>query len=83
MFTEVPEKLQRIIDDIGEHGCAELTRLTVLKKWFEHSGRLVSFGVWVAARAASRKGKTKGDAAMLFAEASVREQANRGGIGRF
>lgn len=69
MFTEVPEKLQQIIDDIGEHGSAELTRLTVLKKWFEHSERLVALAVWVAARAASRKGKTRGEAAILFDEA--------------
>ncbi|HEX5443358.1 MAG TPA: hypothetical protein VFW87_06005 [Pirellulales bacterium] len=69
MFTDVPEKLQQIINDIGEHGSAELTRLTVLKKWFERSERLVPFAVWVATRATSRKGKTKGEAATLFSEA--------------
>ena len=69
MFTEVPEKLLQIADDIGAQGSAELTRLTVLKKWFERSERLVPFAVWVAARATSRKGKTKGEAAQLFGEA--------------
>lgn len=69
MFTDVPEKLQQIINDISEHGSAELTRLTVLKKWFERSERLLPFAVWVAARATSRKGKSKGEAATLFSEA--------------
>jgi hypothetical protein len=69
LFTEVSEKLFQIIDDIDLHGRAELTRLTVLKKWFDRSERLVPFAVWVAARATSRKGKAKGDAATLFSEA--------------
>lgn len=71
MFTNVPEKLLKIVEDIGVHGSAELTRLTVLKKWFERSERLAPFAVWVAKRATSRKGKTKGEAATLFAEAGT------------
>lgn len=39
MRTKVPEKLIKIIDDIDTQGNASLTRLTVLKKWFEASGR--------------------------------------------
>ncbi|HVX15997.1 MAG TPA: hypothetical protein VHC22_32735 [Pirellulales bacterium] len=69
MFTDVPEELLQIVEDIGARGSAELTRLTVLKKWFKRSERLVPFAVWVAARATSRKGKTTGEAAQLFGEA--------------
>jgi hypothetical protein len=50
---------------------APLTRLTVLKKWFEQDPkRLPSFALFIARRAASRKGKTTGEAAELFLEAS-------------
>ena len=71
MFTNVPEKLLQIVEDLGVHGSAEVTRLTVLKKWFERSERLAPFAVWVAKRATSRKGKTKGEAARLFREAGA------------
>lgn len=69
MQTLVPEKLLKIIEDIDEQGDANLTRLTVLKKWFEKPGRLMPFAQWIASRASSRKGKTKGEAAELFREA--------------
>lgn len=69
MRTSVPEKIIKIIDEIDAKGNANLTRLTVLKKWFERPGRLPAFGLWVAARAASRKGKTAGVAGELFDEA--------------
>jgi len=69
MRTNVPEQLLKIIDEIDEHGQANLTRLTVLKKWFARPERLSTFAVWVAARAVSRKGKTSGAAATLFLEA--------------
>ncbi len=69
MRTSVPEKLLAIVDDIDATGDANLTRLTVLKKWFETPGRLVPFALWVAARAASRKGKTTGAAAEVYREA--------------
>lgn len=68
MRTAVPEKIQQIIDDIDTQGNASLTRLTVLKKWFEHPGRLSAFGLWIARRAAGRKGKTKGEAGALLNE---------------
>lgn len=66
MRTNVPEKLLQIVDEIEARGDANLTRLTVLKKWFEQPERLSAFGVWVASRASSRKGKTRGNAAELF-----------------
>ncbi|MEK9142646.1 MAG: hypothetical protein AAB308_16445 [Nitrospirota bacterium] len=59
----------KIIDEIDAHGQASLTRLTVLKKWFERPKRLSAFAIWVAARAVSRRGKTSGAAAALFLEA--------------
>ena len=68
MRTAVPERIQKIIDDIDTQGNASLTRLTVLKKWFEHPGRLSAFGLWIARRASGRKGKTKGDAGALLDE---------------
>ena len=66
MRTNVPEKLLNIADEIAEQGNVPLTRLTVLKKWFEQPGRLPAFAVRVASRASSRKGKTGGEAAELF-----------------
>lgn len=69
MRTNVPENLLKIIDEIDEQGQASLTRLTVLKKWFERPERLSAFALWVAARAVSRKGKTSGAAGTLFLEA--------------
>ena len=69
MRSDVPEKLLAIVDEIDAQGHASLTRLTVLEKWFEHSGRLSAFGLWVARRAAGRKGKTKAAAGALLNEA--------------
>lgn len=69
MRTQVPEKLIAIADEIDAKGSAKLTRLTVLKKWFEHPGRLPAFGLWIAKRAAGRKGKTNGAAGALLDEA--------------
>jgi hypothetical protein len=71
MRTDVPEKILKIIDDIDMQGNVLLTRLTVLKKWFEHPCRLSTFGLWIARRAAGRKGKTKGEHGALLKEASL------------
>lgn len=71
MRTNSPEKLLRIADDISEQGNVNLTRLVVLKKWFEEPERLSAFAIWIAARATSRKGKTSGAAAELFSEAKA------------
>lgn len=68
MRTAAPEKIQKLIADINTQGNASLTRLTVLKKWFEHPGRLSTFGLWIARRAAGRKGRTKGAAGALLNE---------------
>jgi hypothetical protein len=66
MRPNVPEKLLKITSDIAECGSVPLTRLTVMKKWFERSRRLSAFGLWVAARASARKGQNSGEAAQLF-----------------
>jgi hypothetical protein len=66
MRTNIPEKLLQLSDDIRATGNAPLTRLTVLKPWFERPQRLTQFAVWVAGRASGRKGKTIGPAAELF-----------------
>ena len=71
MRTDVPEKLLAISDEITAQGNVNLTRLTVLKKWFERPARLAAFAIWVAARANSRKGKTTGAAGDLFKEGRV------------
>ena len=69
MRTAIPEKTLKIIQDLDARGNVSLTRLTVLKKWFEAPGRLSAFGLWLARRAAGRKGKTKGAAGALLDEA--------------
>jgi hypothetical protein len=68
MRTTVHEKLLKVIDDIDTRGNVPLTRLTVLKKWFERPGRLPVFGLWVARQAAGRKGKTQDGAGALLNE---------------
>jgi hypothetical protein len=42
-LTDIPEKLLKIADDIAERGNANLIRLTVMKKWFGHPGRLTYY----------------------------------------
>jgi len=71
MRTAIPEKLLTIAAEIKEHGSSNLTRLTVLKKWFECPHRLSSFAIFIAKRASGKKGKTTGEAARLFRNARV------------
>jgi hypothetical protein len=71
MRTAVPEKLLKIIEEIDERGNVNLTKLTVLKKWFECSERLSAFAIWIARRAVARKGKTSGPAGEFFREAKT------------
>lgn len=86
MRLKASEKLLKIVDEINERGSANLTRLTVLKKWFERAERLSAFAIWMAAEASSRKGKTAGAAGDFFDEAQrllagvnpVRQALNRG-----
>ena len=69
MRTAVSEKILKINADIDTQGNVSLTRLTVLKKWFEGPARLPAFGLWIARQAAGRKGKTKDEAGTLLDEA--------------
>ena len=68
MPVSILDKLAGIIDQIDRSGNAELTRLTVLKKWFERPGRLGAFALWVAACAASRGIDKDGPAGELSRE---------------
>jgi hypothetical protein len=69
MRTNIPEKPSNIVKEIDNHGSASLTRLTVLKKWFERTQRLSAFAIWIPTRAVSRQGKTRGAAEKLLREA--------------
>ncbi len=69
MPTQVQDKLTAIINEIDRTGHANIMRLTVLKKWFEHPRRLRAFGLWVAERAANRGEGVTGEAATLFEQA--------------
>jgi hypothetical protein len=66
MGTNVPETLRAIASEIAERGSANLTRLVVMKKWFERSPRrLKAFAVWIARRA------------LFFGERTPRGKAER------
>ena len=62
----ISEKLRDIVTDVKEKGHANLTRLTVLKKWFEAPGRITSFGTFVAVEASRPTRKTTKKAEQLL-----------------
>jgi hypothetical protein len=62
-------KLLKIVTDIKECGYANLTRLTVLKKWFETPRRLASFGIFIAMQAARQPRETTGETTELSRDA--------------
>lgn len=69
MRTSVPDKLLKVVKDIEERGAANLTRLTVLKKWFERPDRLSSFAIFIAQRACEHESAVEeSDAAELLRE---------------
>src|ERR1039458_5655072 len=68
MRTNISDKLQEVAAAIDRSGFANLTRLTVLKKWFGVSSRLSSFAIFIADQASRRTTTTK-EAAELFREA--------------
>ena len=67
--VDMRHKLQKIVVEIKECGHANLTRLTVLKKWFGPAHRLRSFGIFIANRASQRTHQATAEAAELFREA--------------
>ena len=71
MRTTVPDKLTKITTDIDATGSASLTRLTVLKKWFEQNPkRLSSFIIFIARQALAGMDDFSGESGELFREAS-------------
>jgi len=69
MRPNISNKLRVIATAIDRRGSANLTRLTVLKKWFEVSSHLSSFAIFIADQASRQKTKTTKEAAELFREA--------------
>jgi hypothetical protein len=67
--ADMRHKLQKIVVEIKECGHANLTRLTVLKKWFGPAHRLRSFGIFIANQALQRTHQATTEAAELFREA--------------
>ena len=67
--ADISRKLQKIIADIHECGHASVTRLTVLKKWFEIPDRVPFFGVSIA-KTLKQVGKATKEAVELLHEAS-------------
>jgi hypothetical protein len=64
--TTISDKLHEIAAAIEQRGSANLTRLTVIKKWFEVPGHLSSFAIFIADHAARRKTKTNKEAGELI-----------------
>jgi hypothetical protein len=71
MKTRVAEKLQKIVSDIDTQGNASLTRLTVLKKWFEQPERHAAFALFVGMEAVTHEGSARAPTKKLLAEAQA------------
>lgn len=69
MRPNISNKLREIAAAIDRRGSANLTRLMVLKKWFEVSSHLSSFAIFIADQASRRMTKATEEAAELFREA--------------
>jgi hypothetical protein len=67
--TAISDKLREIAAAIEQRGSANLTRLTVIKKWFEVPSHLSSFAIFIADHASRRKTKTTKKAGELIREA--------------
>jgi hypothetical protein len=55
----IPGKILSIVDSIHENGSQELTRLTVIKKWFQDPNRLSPLSIFIAKRVVNRNRKPK------------------------
>ena len=64
----ISDKLREIAAEIDRRGSANLTRLTVLKKWFEVSSHLSSFAILIVDQASRERTKTTKEAAEFFRE---------------
>ena len=67
--TTISDKLREIVAAIEHRGSVNLTRLTVIKKWFEVPSRLSSFAIFIANHASRRRTKTTKRAGELIREA--------------
>src|SRR6516164_5767675 len=67
--TTISDKLREVAAEIEQRGSARLTRLTVLKKWFEVPSHLSSFAIFIADQASRRK--TTKEASELICKARV------------
>jgi hypothetical protein len=67
--ADISRRLQKIVIDIKERGHANLTRLTVLKRWFEAPRRLPLFGIFIAPQALRQAPKATEEAAELLRKA--------------
>jgi hypothetical protein len=65
----ISDKLQEVAAEIEQRGSANVTRLTVLKKWFEVPSHLSSFAIFIADQASRRKTKTTKRAGELIRKA--------------
>ena len=65
----ISDKLRKITTDIELHGYANLTRLTVLKKWLELSNHLTKFAIFIACQASKERTQSTKQAADLLHEA--------------
>jgi hypothetical protein len=67
--TTIADKLGEIAAAIKQRGAANLTRLTVIKKWFEVPSHLSSFAIFIADQSSRRKTRTTNEAGKLIREA--------------
>jgi hypothetical protein len=69
MRSNISDKLRKIAAEIDRRSSANLTRLTVLKKWFEVSSHLSSFAIFIVDQASKQKTKATKEATELLHEA--------------
>ena len=67
--TTISDTLRKIVAAIEQRGSVNVTRLTVMKKWFEVPSHLSSFAIFIANHASRRKTKTTKQASELIREA--------------
>ena len=61
--------MREIVAAIEQRGSVNVTRLTVIEKWFEVLSRLSSFAIFIANHASRQKAKTTKQAGELIHEA--------------
>ncbi|HNV71945.1 MAG TPA: hypothetical protein PKO06_19730 [Candidatus Ozemobacteraceae bacterium] len=69
MRSSVPEKILLIADQIEEDGSVNITKLTIVKKWFAKPQRRKAFALWMARHAAGKPGKVDANAKRILNDA--------------